>query len=174
MATTQLDLYNDALFILGERELATITEDVEPRHVLDQVWTKSRDYILGQGHWKFAQRLSKFDYSSTVTPAFGFNRAFEKPTDFIRTSRFCSDEFFFSPFDQYAEEKGFWYAELDSVYVQYVSNDTSYGYDYSLWPESFTYFVAAYLAYRARRRIMPSIPAAEIEMEMKKAKDNAL
>lgn len=174
MATSQLDLYNDALFILGERELATIDDDVTPKHVLDQIWTKARDYCLEQGHWKFAQRTSKFDFSSTVTPAFGYSRAFEKPTDFIRTSRVCSDEFLFSPYDQYQEEKNFWYAEIDSLYIQYVSNDVAYGYDLSLWSESFTYFVAAYLAYRARRRIMPSADADDVKREYLEAKDNAL
>ena len=174
MAVTHLDLYNDALFILGERELATIDEDVEPRHVLDQAWTKARDYCLQQGHWKFALRSSKFDFTPSVTPAFGYSRAIEKPSDYIRTSRVCSDEFFNSPYSQYTEEQGFWYSELDSLYIQYVSNDTNYGYDYSAWPETFSYFVAAYLAFRIRRRIMPSLEAREIAQELATAKDNAL
>jgi len=172
--TDQLSLYNGALFILGERELSAVDEDVETRHVLDSRWTSARDYCLQQGHWIFAQRTSKFDYSSSITPAFGYNRAFEKPTDFIRTSRVCVDEFLYSPLSRYQEEKNYWYAENDSIYVQYVSNDTSYGYDYSLWPETFTYYVECYLAFRIRRRIMPSISAKEIEDEMDEAKDNAL
>ena len=174
MATTQLSLYNDALYILGERKLDTVTDNTEPRRILDQVWTQCRDYCLQQGHWKFAQRSSKLDYSPSVTPAWGYSRAFEKPSDYIKLSRFCSDEFFNSPYSQYVEESGFWYAEIDSIYIQYISNDSEYGTDYAAWPPAFTYYVACYLAFRSRRRIMPSMPADEVAAETASAKDNAL
>jgi len=37
--------------------------------------------------------------------------------------------------------------------VKYVSNDTSYGLDYSLWPENFARYVEAYLAWRIIKRL---------------------
>ena len=37
MANDQLSLYNNALTVLGERKIASLTENREPRRVLDDV-----------------------------------------------------------------------------------------------------------------------------------------
>lgn len=170
----KLSLYNGALYILGTRPLATLNDSVEPRRALDQHWTDARNHCLAQGQWKFALRTVKLDYNSSITPAFGFSRAFTKPSDFIRTTNFCYDEFLMMPIVAYTQEQGHWYCEVDEIYVTYVSNDAAYGLDYTLWTTTFTYFVEAYLAKRIRRRIMPSRDAEEIEVEYQEALDNAL
>ncbi len=172
--TDQLSLYNDALYILGSRPLATLNDNVEPRRALDQIWTESRDWCLEQGHWKFAHRTVKIEYNPAITPAFGLSRAFTKPSDFVRTSNFCYDEFLKIPIVEYSEEAGHWYAEIDEIYLKYVSNDASYGLNYSYWPSTFSYFVSAYLAMRGRRRIMPSRDAEEVKAEFEMAEENAL
>ena len=35
---TRLQLYNSALLLLGERNLASLSENREPRRLLDHVW----------------------------------------------------------------------------------------------------------------------------------------
>ena len=87
MATTKLLIYNDALMICGERKLASLTEDREPRHLLDHVWDNNGvDACLEQAQWHFAMKTVRLDYDPSVTPEFGYNRAFEKPSDWIITS----------------------------------------------------------------------------------------
>jgi len=158
MATTQLQLYNAALVEhLGERRLASLAEDREPRRVLDDIWDGgAREYCLEQGSWKFALRVAKLVYNPAITPSFGFQYAFEKPTDFVKITKLCSDEHLQAPLLNYTEEAGMWFADTQEVYISYVSKDAAYGFDMSRWPETFSKFVAAYLAASASNRLKQS------------------
>lgn len=147
MSASRLSVYNDALLMAGERALDTLTDNVESRRLLDQVWNNNGvDGCLEEGQWEFAMRTVMVDYDPAIEPGFGYNRAFGKPTDWILTSAFCSDEFFRVPVTRYADETGYWFSDLDTIYVRYVSNDTNYGADMSKWPRSFAEFVAAHFA----------------------------
>lgn len=101
---------------------------------------------LELGQWNFAMRTIQIDYDSGIEPSYGYNRAFEKPDDWVLTSSVCSDEFFRAPLTRYVDESGYWYSDLDTIYVRYVSNDTGYGGDLNKWPESFREFVEAHFA----------------------------
>lgn len=147
MTTTKLKLFNGALLICGVRQLASLTENVESRHLLDNVWDDGGvDYCLSQAQWRFSIRSQQLDYSLTVSPLFGFSRAFEKPTDWILTSAICQDGYYRGPLLQYTDESGFIYADLDAIYVKFVSNDAAYGNDLSLWTPSFVEYVKHYFA----------------------------
>jgi len=149
MAATQLGLYNEALRLIGERRLSSLVENREPRRVLDDIWNDgARDYCLEQGQWNFAMRAVQITKSATV-PAFGFENAFDKPNDFIRTCSVCQDEDLKVPLLNMLEEVGFWFANIDPIYVRYISNSNNYGYDMQRWPQTFTKYVAAYLASEA-------------------------
>lgn len=148
--TTKLLLYNGALTICGERLLHSstgLTEDRKPRRMLDQVWDNGAvDDCLSSAQWKFAMRTLRIDYDPDVEPEFGLNRAFNKPDDWVLTSGVCSDEFFNTPILRYFDEAGFWYTDIDEIYVRYVSNHVNYGNDFSLWPAKYVNYVKAYLA----------------------------
>ncbi len=146
MAATQLGLYNEALRLIGERKLLSLSENREPRRVLDDVWNADAiKYCLEQGQWNFAMRAVKIDKSATV-PAFGYTNAFDKPNDHVRTAGVAEDEFFKTPLLAVVEEVGFWFANIDPIYVRYISSDNSYGNDLTRWPQTFSKFVSAYLA----------------------------
>lgn len=145
--TTRLQLYNAALRLCGEKKISTLSEDRKPRYLLDDIWNDGGvEFCLERGFWTFAERLVRIDYDTEVTPAFGHNRAFTKPTDWVKTSGICSDEFFKTPLTEYEDRSGYWYASIDQIYVKYVSNDTTYGNDLSIWPSQFADYVAAYFA----------------------------
>ena len=145
--TTRLDLYNKALLICGERFLSSLVENREPRHLLDHVWnTGGNNYCLEMAQWWFAMRAVQIDYDPAISPAFGLQKAFTKPTDWIKTSAVCSDEYFKVPITGYAFEANDWYCDITPIYVKYVSNDVAYGGDLSKWPETFSDYAAAYYA----------------------------
>ena len=147
MATSRLELYNSALIICGERILTSLTEDRKPRRLLDHVWDNDGvDACLERGQWRFARRTVKFDYDTDLTTDFGFKRSFSKPTDWVATSAVCSDEYFDAPLIRYSDEADYWYADIDLIYVKYISNDASFGGDLSLWPATFTDYVGAAFA----------------------------
>lgn len=147
MTTSRLSLYNEALRHIGERELASLSENREPRRVLDNVWDDDLiDTCLEQGFWNFATRAVRITYSPSVEPPFGYRYAFDIPADHIRTVGVCSDEYFNVPLLQYTTEGEYWFSDLQEIYVRYVSNDAAYGNDFSLWPKSFTRWVAVHVA----------------------------
>jgi hypothetical protein len=152
--TDKLSLYNGALNILGERKLASLTENREPRHKLNDIWDNDLiDRVLQHGQWNFATRTVELTASPSVTPSFGYQFAFDKPADHIRTVGVARDEFFDQPLLQYTDEASWWYAGIEVIYVRYVSNDIQYGSDFSLWPANFTEYVEHYMAYKVAPRL---------------------
>lgn len=157
MATDRLKIYNGALLLCGEQRLNSLSENVEARHLLDLVWNDGGvRACLESAQWHFAMRTSEFTYTTSITPAFGYSRAFAKPTDWVITSGVFTDEYFNDPLLAYWDEAGYWYADHDVIYVRYVSDDSSYGSDYAKWPATFTDYVKAYFA----GKIVHKIPSA--------------
>jgi hypothetical protein len=153
--TDKLSIYNGALNILGERKLASVTDNREPRYQLDDVWDNSMiDRCLQMGQWNFAARSVELEASPSITPSFGYQFGFDKPPlDFIRTMAVCYDEYFSRPITRYSDEGQWIFADVEIIYLKYVSNDEQFGGDFSLWPANFTEFVEHYLAYKVAPRI---------------------
>lgn len=147
MAIDRLKLYNGALLLCKSRALGSLTENREPRYLLDQVWQDDGvRACLEMGQWRFAIRGTRMDYDPAVTPDWGPRRAFEKPTDWVSISGLCSDEYFKNPLMQYKDETGWIFCDLDQIYARYVSDDANFGRNMAIWPPSFTEFVKAYFA----------------------------
>lgn len=147
MSTDRLKIYNGALLIVGQRQIASLTENVEGRQLLDNVWNDGGvDFCLSQAQWRFAIRAQRLDYSASIEPDFGLRRAFEKSTDWVLTSAVCQDEYYKVPLLQYTDEAGILYSDLDEIFVKFVSNDSGYGGNLALWPPSFTEYVKHYFA----------------------------
>lgn len=147
----KLSLYNGALRIVKERKLASLTENREPRRLLDDAWgdgstTGAVKYCLEMGQWTFATRTVQADYSPSVEPDFGYRYAFDQPDDMVRPAGLYSDPYCQVPLLQYSDERRYWFADLPTIFASYVSNGPDYGADLSLWPESFGKLVEAYLA----------------------------
>jgi hypothetical protein len=146
---SKLSLYNGALRELGEGKLASLTENREPRRVLDSMWDDDAiKTCLAAGQWNFATNSIELSYSPSVTPAFGYTYAFDKPDAWVRTVAVCEDERFGSPLLRYQDEGDYWYSDLQTIYVRYVDSGTSFGLDYAKWPPNFTRYVESWLAAR--------------------------
>lgn len=145
---SKLSVYNAALLILGERKLNSLSENKASRRRLDSVWDGDFGvpYCLQQGLWNFAMNTVEITYSPSVTPAFGYPYAFDKPTDWVRTALCSDDEQFCNLQFDYKDEGAYWYANPDTIYVRYVSKDTGFGLDLSLWPPNFAAYVAHHFA----------------------------
>lgn len=170
--TTKLDVFNDALLLCGERFLASLTEAVETRRLLDQVWNSGGvKKCLEEGQWFFAMRTVRLDYETSIEPDFGYTRAFTKPDDWCLTSAVCVDEFFRTPATRYVDEAGYWYADVDQLFIRYVSDDELYGMNLLKWPEGFREFVAAHLASKISYKINAS---EETRTEIKKQRKDTL
>lgn len=169
MATTQLQVYNEALRMCGERKLSSLTENRQPRFYLDDVWANNAaQHCLEKGQWTFAMRTSKLTYDPSFSPDFGYRRVFKKANDWAATSQICSDEFFNVPILRYADEAGYWLCDLETIYVQYVSTGPTWGMDLGKWPSAFADYVSAHMAVL----IAPSLSGLNIDKLEKNEKKN--
>lgn len=173
---SKLGVYRIALLHLEQRRLASLTEAVPARYALDDGWDDAVAYCLEQGYWNFAMRAVQADSSTSVSPSFGFEFAFTKPEDWVRTFIASSDESLSPQLNgtQLRDEAGYWYANCDPLFIKYVSSDTAYGGDLSLWPATFADYVAIRLANLCCGRVMGSNTKLEIlEKKEKRARIDA-
>lgn len=171
MTTDQLALYNIATAAVGEREIGSLTEDREPRGMLDRIWVRgngARWYGLEQGYWNWAMRAVRIDAEASIDPEFGFTKAFALPEDFIRLNMISSDEHFSYPLTDYEIEAGFIWCEVDPLYVRYVSYDTTYGRDFGKWPDTFTLWLGSWMGLQIAPRLMKEIDMDKLEKRVRK------
>lgn len=172
---TQLSVYNDACVWLGERKLATVSDNVDIRKTLDAIYAKEVLFCLEQGFWNFATRSIETTASVTVTPSFGYANAFDKPSDWVRTTVISGSNTFKPPLLQYTDEGGVWYADVTPLYIKYVSSDDTYGNNLTIWPTTFADFVALRLAFRACPRTTQNESKLQmITKELKLAQNGAV
>src|SRR5437879_3641683 len=82
--TTKLIVYQEALRLLGEHDIAATSDDVEARYVLDGAWDRVILYCLAQGWWRFAFfTASTAAGASSAVP--GYTNSFSKPASWLRT-----------------------------------------------------------------------------------------
>lgn len=163
MCADRLSLYNGALVsVLGERALASLSEERAARRYLDTVWANQAvDKMLQMGQWKFARRNVRMDSDADLEPDFGWQYAFRRPLDHIRTLELTWDEFFQSPLELYTENATVFYAAIGTFYLGYVSNDVDFGGNLGKWPANFTDFAEHWLA----GKIMASLTGNKTDRE---------
>ena len=173
---SRLSVYNGALRLLGCGPLQGLGDRREERVKLDEVWNDEFiKVVLAEGQWNFAMRSVSLSYSPSLEPDFGLQYAFDRPTDCVRVSYFCSDGSFSSPIENYQPELSYWFSDVDTIYVRYISSDASYGGDLGKWPAFFAQFVEAHLACEVRQGITQSqVLLNELEIRRKQRLDKAL
>jgi hypothetical protein len=170
----KIDVYNSALGLLGETKLSGLSESREPRFALDDAWTPAVNSCLESAPWNFALRAVRIDKSITVIPAFGWANAFAKPDDWRRTHILSGSETFEQVLERFGDEYDHWYADIDPIYVLFVSNDAGYGLDLSRWSQKFEDYVANELADRICLRVTSSESKLErIKRDKKRVKRDA-
>jgi len=179
--TDKLSLFNGAAAALGESRLASITENVELRYILSDVWDRDGlRTLLKSGQWNFAGRTAQLDYSPSISPSFGYQYAFPKPDDFVRTMAVCHDQYFNMPIMAYQDEANVWFTDSETIYVRYVSDDPQWGGDFSLWPEDFTRWAEMWLALQAGPTIthsdgaLEAVAAREDDLRMRAKNSDAM
>lgn len=154
---TQISLYNGACSAIGTRQLMTLTENQESRRALDDIWTRGGvRTCLADAQWNFAIRSAQWNYSPDFTPPFGYQCVYEMPGDWVRAAAFCQDEYFAVPLIRYKEESGFVYADLQTIYAAWVSDDPAFGMNLAKWPDNFQRYAELYFASMVVRRLTNS------------------
>lgn len=142
----KLSIFKGALRLLGPHELATLTDNRPERFQLDDAWSDAVALHLGEGLWNFATRTVEIAASGSPIP--GWDYAFTKPADYVRTAGIADEPTFRNGFEDYEDQGGKWYASIDPIYVRYVSNDDAFGMNVAAWPQSFVFALEALLAFQ--------------------------
>ena len=149
MTTSKLSIANGALRHLKETQLTQsemTNASREPARVFNAIWDNGGvRACLEEGQWRFARRTVSLDFSPSVdTEDWDYDYAFDKPADWVRTVGLWGDSWMKDPLRDYRDEAGYWFANVETIYVTFVSDDASFGGDMSLWPQSFVEYVEAY------------------------------
>lgn len=145
---SRLEIYRGALRLLGDAHgLSSLTEDGPARLALDNAWQPAVDYMLAKGLWNFGIRSVELTEDEDVAPLFGYQYAFSKPSDWVRTVSISDDPTFREGYEDYEDETDYWYADPSPLYVRYVSSDEDYGWNIAKWRQPFAKALESYLAY---------------------------
>lgn len=172
--TSRLALYNGALRKLGQPRLSALTDEGKGRRALDDCYDEVVAFCLERGLWNFAMRLVELETTPSADTTFGYSCIFDKPDDWIRTAGVTSDPRGNSPLLAYDDRADYWLADIDTIYVRYVSNDPAYGLDLGRWPESFVQYVQTVLAFESCETVTGSDSRkGRLEKDVKAAFSNA-
>lgn len=143
----QLEIYRGALRHLGQQRLTSLSEDGPSLRALNDAWAPAVEYVLGKGLWNFALRAVELVADVNVEPRFGYDYAYAKPDDWVRTAGTGDDySFGWLPTD-YQDEGNYWFANGDTMCVRYVSKADEWGFNVGAWRQPFAKTVEAYLAF---------------------------
>lgn len=144
----RLLIYKAALRLLGDaHSLSSLTEEGPARRALDDAWSQSVEFMLAKGLWNFAIRAVELTNDENFEPRFGYQYAFSKPEDWVRTLSFSDDPTFREGWEDYEDEADHWFSNPNPLYVRYISNDEAYGWNIGAWREPFSKALEAYLAF---------------------------
>ena len=172
MGTTKLAIYKKAIRSIKQTPIGALTDDVQVRHRCDDEYDGVLAWLLEQAFWRTAMRSAQITQNEAIDPAFAFDYAHDLPSDFVRRETISASEFLDPPLDEqiggpgYLIEGGYIWANVTPLYMRYVSNDASYGYDLTLWTDG----MAEAAGLQLGSRIAPYVAAsAEMAEELHEA-----
>lgn len=168
----KLTIWNWALHALGEARMATLTDQVKAYYVFTDLWDGVVLEAFSQGDWNRFKSTVSLTESATGTVIPSRSYIYDYPSDYVRTVAVSPDAFFNSPFTDYNDEGGFLHANVEPLYLKYISNalvDTP-----DSWPNAFARYVAALLAFESCEAIKNSTSdKQELEKDMESARRTA-
>ena len=154
MATSKLEHYNNALQLIGQRRISSLSVDDDPRHYLDAAYDADAiAYCLEISKPVFATKSVELD-SSVVSTETDLDNVFTLPIDYIVTVEVFSDAKFNQPITRYVIESNKLLTDYATVYLRYISNDSVTTLDY--WTPTFIKLFSAFLAKEICPKVAPT------------------
>lgn len=140
-----INIYNDALMIMGLEPLTSTSDDSNRRYRLSlALSTGIVEELMEDLSWQFGQTTELLAYDSGIDPDWGYSYAFEKPSALHRIDGLYVDEYQQVPLRQYHDEGDYFYANVTEIYLTFIS--TTFLTTPSSWPTYFKKLVAAKMA----------------------------
>ncbi len=162
---TKLGLYNDALLLLGQRRLSSLTEDRPNRYDLDEIFDDSVNHCLELVRPRYAARTIHINGIVPTLPT-GYSRQIDLPGDLIAIAGVFKDGRFEQPIARYAYEGDHLFLDYDDVYVRYIAEYSVVGIANA--SPSFARVISAYLARELSSKINPeAYPELDKELSVR-------
>jgi len=153
MAISQLALYNDALLLLGQRRLASLTEAREPRYRLDDIYgIEALEFCFEMAKPTFARETNILS-APTTSSQHGLDSVHTLPGDYISMVAVYSDDKLDQPLNRYILEGDTIACEFATIYIRFISNASVTS--FTDWTPAFARVVSAYLARELAARTSP-------------------
>jgi hypothetical protein len=154
MALDKFALYNNALLLIGQRELDSVTEDRPPRHCLDSAYDdpSAIDVCLELAKPRFAAKTTTLS-SPAVSPDHALDSVHTLPTDYVTIVGVYSDDKLDQPIRRYLIEDESLVCEYGTIYLRYISNTRAM----TSWSPMFAQLVSTYLAHQLCIKFSPAI-----------------
>lgn len=154
---TWLNIYNDALLILGQDKIVKVDDDSQRRSVLDTVINVDLvTSVLEDIGWYWAITSERLTYNPSLEPEWGYKYAYRLPDDVHRFDGVWYDEYFRTPIRDYSQEGDVLFCGVTEIYIQYVSSN--YADSPDDWKPSFRRYIAAVMA----RDTVSMFPGADV------------
>ncbi len=144
----KLSVYRQVSIEIGDRRIKDLNEDRKPRRIIDDVYLPVLHECLENGLWNFALKRVELNESPDTETEFGHTFFFDKPNDWRRTAALSADEYMDYPLIRYRDGIDGWLADIDPIYLEYVSDATTHGMNLGRWPALFERYVVLMLAQR--------------------------
>lgn len=158
MALDKVGIYNDALILLGERRLSSISEAREPRYNLDAIWDIGAvDYCLSVVRPKFAIATKKITTYGTDTDH-GYTNVFSLPSDFLSLVEVYADSTLDQPISRRFIDATSICVNYSTIYVRYNADNTfaiPSGTNFGILSPEFVRVLTAYMAREYAMRVAP-------------------
>jgi hypothetical protein len=145
ITTTQLEIANMALILLGQEPLLSFDKDSRNGRAVRAFFEAARVGVLEDGQWSFATKRVVLAPDKTP-PAFGWDQQFTLPSDFLK------EQFVLNDYDsniKYRIESGKLLTNSTAPKLIYTWNQTDYSKYTAKFIELLAYKLAAKCAYQA-------------------------
>lgn len=161
MATTKIKVYNRVLDHLGITRLDPthgLTERRIERFEIDSAYDDALTEVLESAIWYFALRFIKIMPDPEIVALFGRRCAYPKPEDMTEHGLhgLYQDERGAAPLLDWKERNGIYFADVQPLYMEYVSNSDDHGRNLGKMGQAFVNLWAAKIAERIIGRVTGS------------------
>ncbi|MGA0595605.1 hypothetical protein [Enterovirga sp. CN4-39] len=163
---TKLSVWNDALRILGEHPLSSLSENVEPRYVIEAEYDAAVVFVLRSASWRFALVTAVLTHDAGLPSVPGYTYTFGKPEGWQLTHALFlqADGARECPFDAKEYLSTIHANAASSILIRFVSGAPTFR-DEAIWPVHFAKAVSSYLASVIAERLTGSADSSAMAVE---------
>lgn len=142
MATSEVEICNDALIIVGAKTITSLSDDTKEGRLCNEQYAKCRDQLLVAHPWNFA--INRIEISSDANLPSGYDNnpdwdyAFTLPSNCLRVLEIDDTD------ADWAVEGGKLFSTYDPVNIRYIKKVT----DTTIFSKNFEKALAYMIAYR--------------------------